>query len=142
MPGAVSNAIATVTIQDQDLITPGLQNLVQRLATTVIFPSTNGLLYSGYTQVTLTTFTQILPAGAFSPFVYVRNASTSGQNALTVEYQVSGGPTASLNLSPGGIFLFANSIASLSPAPVNVMIVVALAVFAGSPVTAEYLLAY
>lgn len=137
-----SNAVAQVTISDQDLLSTAQQNLVQRNNATVIFPVQNALVYSGYQLITLGTFTALLPFGNFSPFVYIRNANDSGSNVLIVQIQPQGAvsPTA-VNLLPGGIFLYGNTTINTS-SPFSALSDVELAVFVGAPATAEYMIAY
>lgn len=141
-PGPNSNAVAIVTIQDQDLVSPGLTNLVQRLQATVVCPSPNAVQYSGYQLVTATTFVAITPGLANIPFVYVRNASPSGNNTLVLQYLFSGGPAALANLAPGGIFLFANNVPGGPSSPFTSIQQVSVAVFFQAPVIMEYLFAY
>jgi hypothetical protein len=143
MAAPTSNAIAQVTILDQDLLSAAQTNLVQRLAATVTLPVPNTLIYSGYMNVTSAAFLLLLPAGQFSPFVYIRNANDpTSQNALVIQTQQQGGATnITQNLLPGGIFLFANS--SLTTAsPFSSYQDVEVAVFSGAPVVMEYMIVY
>jgi hypothetical protein len=140
MPAA-SNAVATVTIQDQDLLSSVPSNLVQRLNASVIFPAINALQYSGYQSVASTTPVSLAPLATNLPFVYIRNANTSGNNALIVEYAPTGSGVTVVNLLPGGIFLFANSIVP-ALAPFSTINSLQVAVFFQAPVTMEYCFAF
>lgn len=142
MAAPTSNVIAQVTILDRDLLNAAQTDLVQRLVATVTLPVPNTLIYSGYMNVTSAAFLLLLPAGQFSPFVYIRNANDGGQNALIIQTQQQGGATnITQNLLPGGIFLFANS--SLTTAsPFSSYQDVEVAVFAGAPVVMEYMIVY
>ena len=144
MPPPNSNAVATVTIQDIDLLSSVEQTLVQAAQASVTFQVANALLYSGYYTVTSPSIgVVLLPPGSFSPFVYIRNANPSGNNnPLVVETRPQGGGTiVAQNLFPGGIFLFANtSIATSSP--FSCMDTVQVLVVAGEPVTMEYCIAF
>lgn len=140
---ANSNAIAQVTIFDQDLLSPGLSNLVQRLAATVTLAVPNALLYSGYLTVSSTSFVNLLPAGAVCPFAYVRNASpgTVTNNPLVLNLQQTGGvSTIAMNLFNSGIFIFANS--SVISSPPSTLQTLSYASFVSSPVVMEYMIAY
>lgn len=139
---ANSNAVATVTIQDQDaLSTAGVPVLVQRLNASVTFPSANAIQYSGYQLVTSSSFVQLTPGTNNIPFVYIRNANASGGSVLIVEWLVSGAPATTVILAPGGIFLFTNPTSS-QVAPFTSIQQVSVAVFAGAPVIMEYLYAF
>jgi hypothetical protein len=106
-----SNAIATLTIQDQDLITPGLANLVNRVNATVTFPSSGGTFYGGYATVNAGSSFVIVGPAVVSPFVYVRNITANANVLLALSYQQSGsGVAAVVNLCSGGIFLYGNAL--------------------------------
>jgi hypothetical protein len=142
MPPPNSNAVATITIQDVDLLSATEQTLVQAAAASVTLPVPNALQYSGYYQVTLSTFTQLLPSGSFSPFVYIRNANQSGSDVLTLEIQPQGGSVSTaLNILPGGFFFYGNQ--NLATAnPFTSLQLVGVAVFSGQPVTMEYMIVF
>src|ERR1700689_1900503 len=131
MPPPNSNPVATLTIQDVDLLNATDQTLFQATSATVTLPVPNALIYSGYTQVTLSSFTQLLPTGSFSPFVYIRNANTSGNNALTIEFEPQGGTQIiSINLLPGGVFFIGNQSLATS-SPFSALQILGVAVFSG-----------
>jgi hypothetical protein len=109
---ANSNAIATLTIQDQDLVSPGFANLVQRIAASVTFPSSNVITYSGYYALTPA-------AGLFGlygsgtvplPFAYIRNLNPINGSGLDIQVKGGGVGTAILGLAPGAMFLYANPL--------------------------------
>jgi hypothetical protein len=110
---ANSQAVATVTIQDQDLLsTVSPLVLVTRsnfTVTTTPSPSVGGIFYGGYLNVSITGFTALFVNA--SPFVYIRNAtaSTDVTFALSIQFTV-GGQTPTIFIQPGGVFLYANPI--------------------------------
>lgn len=137
-----SNAIATVTMQAQDLITPGFANLVQRLQATVTFPSASSLVYSGYTNTIPGTPVVLFPSATNTPFVYVRCVVCTSGNALSLTITPTGAAAYAVNLTPGGIWMYVNQVASPSPAPSNLISTISAAGFAsGSIITFEYLYA-
>jgi hypothetical protein len=138
-----SNAIATVTIQDQDALVTIPAILAQRVAASVTFPSLNTVNYSGYQLVTLGTFINVVPAGVNCSFVYIRNANTSGNAVLILSIVAQGSAVGGQNpnLYPGGIFLYANSVIATAT-PFTALSTVQVAVVVGQPVTMEYMYAF
>lgn len=132
-----SNAIATVTIQEQDLLATTLPIIVQRSLASVTFPSSNALVYGGYVNVLSASFVNLF-LNQNVPFVYIRNASASGNSTLFLELTPSGGSMISMNLTPGGIFLWANTLVIGG----NNWGTIAYAATVGAPVSMEYLFAY
>jgi hypothetical protein len=111
-----SNAVLTVTVQAQDLIS-GQNNLVNSTPPSVIFPATTNLNYGGYITVTssLTTnlFTGLSPG---CPFLYVRNATPGGgSNELSVTFTPTGGVLQAIVLAQGGVFIFGNRMVGANP---------------------------
>jgi hypothetical protein len=140
---ANSNAIATVTIQDQDALGPIPSILAQRVQASVIFGSSNTIVYGGYQVVNLV-LVNVIPVSTIAcPFVFVRNANTSGNAVLTVSVQAQGGAVSPqpLGLAPGGMFLFANNVIAQT-APVTALQLVTAAAVAGQPVVMEYMYAF
>lgn len=136
---ANSNAVATVTIQDQDLLAQGLPNLVQRLSAVVTFAPVVGVFYSGYNVVQPPTAINLFGA-INAPFVYIRNANTSGGATLSLNYQGTGSvAVAAVSLGAGGIFLWSNSVNSAG-SPTGLINFAYAAV--GGAVTVEWLYAY
>lgn len=141
MANPTSNAVAIVTLQDQDLVNPGLTNLVQRLAASVIYPTIT-LVYSGYTNTIPGTPITLFAANTNSPFVYVRNVICASGNALSLTITPQGAAAYTLNLTPGGVWLYANQISSGTPNPSNQISTITASGFAaGSIITFEYLYA-
>jgi hypothetical protein len=139
-----SNAIATLSVQAQDLLTVGTPNVVARLQALVTFPSGTAIQYAGYQQVTSVVGANLFTTSAV-PFVYIRNANTSGSTALFLGLTPNGGGgLTTLSLTPGGIFLWANPLLYLQSGTQSAngwtTISYQLA-FAGAPVTMEYLFA-
>ena len=111
MASPLSNAIATLTIQDQDLINSGFANLVNRVNASVTFPATGGVFYGGYATVTAGSSFVIVTAAQVSPFVYVRNVTANQNILLALSYQPTGSAVVSqINLCSGGIFLYGNAL--------------------------------
>jgi hypothetical protein len=139
---ANSNAIAQVNIFDQDLLSAGQPNIVQRVGAQILLAVPNALLYSGYTNVTSTSFSHVLPPGNACPFAYVRNVGTNQANPLILEVQQTGGGSViALNLYPGGIFMFCNGINTQTPAPSTLM-ALDVAVLVGASSLMEYMVVY
>jgi hypothetical protein len=138
---ANSQVVAQLNILDQDLLSPGLANLVQRFQASLIFPPATSVLYSGY-QVASSNILLGVPFANF-PFVYVRNVSPSGASAvLTVFITPQNTMVASsVNLSPGGIFLFANNLATQTAPFTSINAVSIGPASVGSNPVAEYLIA-
>jgi len=134
---ANSNAIATVTIQDQDLITSTFPVLAQRVLATVTFPSSNTVQFGGFINVVSAGFTALFTAQTV-PFVYIRNASTSSNSNLFLQLTPTGGVLFTMQLSPGAIFLWANPVATTA----NSWGTISYAVTAGAPVPMEYMYAF
>lgn len=134
---ANSNAIATVTIQDQDLINPTFPVLAQRVSASVTFPSSNSVVFGGYVNVVGSGFTNLF-TGLTVPFVYIRNASLSSNSVLFLQMTPVGASAFNINLFPGGIFVWANVIANTS----NSFSQIAYAVTVGAPVPMEYMYAF
>lgn len=136
-----SQAVATLTIQDQDLLnTAGPVNLVARVAAQVITQPAlipGGVFYSGYFTVSSTVNTALFAVA--SPFVYVRNVTQSSDSTYSLQVQFTQVSTINVILQPGGIFLYAN------PVPVNGSIQkisavgLACANAAGVPLIVEYM---
>lgn len=136
---ANSNAIATLTIQDQDLLTPGLANLVNRVNALVTFPSGSGVFYAGYATVQAGGSLVLVPATQVSPFVYVRNITANAGVLLDVNF-TAGGVAQQLFLSSGGIWLVANSTVVTSGANSSAVTNVFCAPLgSGNIATVEYL---
>lgn len=135
----LSNVIASLTIQDQDLIGPVLANLVNRTNATVTLQASTAVVYAGYLTVSATV-TIVGTSGV--PFVYVRNANPSGTTQLVLTVQGGGFATATnLVLNPGGIFIFGNpNASSFSSSPLIQNVSVAAAPGSGV-VIVEYLYA-
>jgi hypothetical protein len=140
---ANSNAIAIVTIQDQDLLSAGQPNVVQRLSAQVTFPSSNGIQYSGYQVVTSNIFIPVAPAATQLSFAYIRNASPfSANGVLEVGYTLLGGTPSTLELAPGGIFLFANPSIAMGPVSSSTIGNLQVLVNSGTSIIMEYMWAY
>lgn len=105
-----TNAIANVTIQDQDLLTPTQPVIVSRSNVQVVLPATN-VTYSGYLTVTSVTAVSLnLPAGV--AFLYVRNASlVSNNNLVQLSITPVTQPATLISIPGGGVFLYACPIA-------------------------------
>lgn len=134
---ANSNAIATVTIQEQDLLNATNPFIVQRALASVTFPSSNSVVYGGFVNVTAASFTNLF-LNQNVPFVYIRNASSSTNSTLFLQMTPSGGVQNAINLSPGGIFLWANTLVIGG----NNWGTIAYAVTVGAPVPMEYMYAF
>lgn len=131
-----SNAIAIVTVQDQDLVTSTQPILAQRLSATVTFPSSNVLQFGGFVNVVSAGFTNLF-VNQNVAFVYIRNASTSTNSTLFLQITPNGGALFTTNLSPGGIFLVANSISTTG----NSYQTISYAATVGAPAVMEYVYA-
>lgn len=143
MPNAFSNAIATLTIQDQDLVQPGLANLVNRATASVTFPAPNGVIYSGYQTLTTGSVT-LFSSGVACPFLYFRNISVGQNNTAQLNFVLTGSiVTNVLNLAPGGIFLFANPVVSSGPSSQATNLSSFLfGPYSSSQITVEYMYAF
>jgi len=111
-----SNAVLTVTVQAQDLIS-GQNNLVNTTPPSVIFPATKNVNYGGYITITTTGtvnfFTGLSPG---CPFFYVRNATPGGgSNELSIQFTPTGGILQAIVLAQGGIFIFGNPVVGSNP---------------------------
>jgi len=111
-----SNAVLTVTVQAQDLIS-GQNNLVNSTPPSVIFPATKNLNYGGYITVTVvlqTNFFTGLSPGC--PFLYVRNATPGGgSNELAIIFTPTGGAPGAVVIAQGGVFIFGNPVVGNNP---------------------------
>jgi hypothetical protein len=110
---ANSQAVATLTIQDQDLlgtVTP--ISLVTRANVIVTTPASlsGGIFYGGYLSVNSLVFANLFPGS--SGFVYIRNATNSTDNAYALALQYTSVTTPTVFLQPGGVFLYANPVLS------------------------------
>lgn len=140
---APSNAIATLTIQDQDQLNVALPNIVQRMNASVVFQPLNSILFSGYQVVSSLVLVNLVPALTNVGFAYIRNVNPlSTNNVLIVQCSGQGvGTNTTVNLGPGGIFLFANQFIAGS-VPFTSLNNLAVAVAFGASVTIEYMLGY
>jgi len=112
MPSPLTNVIATLSIQDQDLQSTTLQNIVNRANASITFPASSSVVYAGYQLAVLGSGTvNVFTSGAV-PFLYVRNANTTGNAPLSVGFTANA-IAGSVVLNPGGIYLFANQNAGV-----------------------------
>src|SRR6266850_531951 len=111
-----SNAVLTVTVQAQDLIS-GQNFLVNTTPPSVIFPAKTNLNYGGYitvrTLAQVNFFTGLTPG---CPFLYVRNETPGGgSNELSVIFTPTGGVLQAVVLAQGGVFVFGNPMVGSNP---------------------------
>ena len=78
MAAPFSNAVVNITLQEQDLISPGLPIPITRTAPTMLIPASTQLAYSGFITVTSTNFT-IATGTVTNPvlFLFVRNTQST-----------------------------------------------------------------
>jgi hypothetical protein len=108
-----SQVTANLTLQVQDTIPPGNQNIVNQIMPPLVFqsPGTGGLgIISAMYQVVLPGATiSLIPGGIPTMiFVFVRNLGPA-KVGLSVGYSAAGGAQNNSVLGPGGMFLFGSS---------------------------------
>jgi hypothetical protein len=110
---ANSIAIANVEIQLQDGLQSSIPPVIFRTIPQVMFPSNVTVAYNGYTQLNRGAVENIIgpnTTGPYWPFVYLRNAGSSGIIAASIEWDSSLG-IVTVPILPGGVFLYANNLA-------------------------------
>jgi hypothetical protein len=110
-----SNAILTVTVQSQDLLS-GQNFLVNTNPPPLIVPAVHNVNYGGY--ITVTSFTIVNFFTGLSPgclFLYVRNVPTGGLAPLLVSFTPTAGAPQAVFLAQGGIFIIGNPTPSENP---------------------------
>ena len=136
-----SNAIATITLQDQDLLSPGLANLVQRVNRTVTFPANNGVFYAGYGLAGAATVTLI--TGITVPFLYLCNVGGASSPSITMQIQSSlDSASRSWVLFPGAVFMVGSPTAAGGGVQSGVLFVSLVSASPPTAATYEYLYAY
>jgi len=135
---ANSIVIANVEIQLQDALQSSIPPVLFRTVPPIAYPSTFQTAYNGYSLLNAGD-TQTLVSAFEVPFAYVRNAGARG--VLIVQATGLQTPDAftSLNLTPGGVFLFANS--SFNTGYKNVLTNLTITCFGQAPAIAEWLIA-
>lgn len=137
---ANSIAIANVEIQLQDALQSGIPPVLFRTVPPISYPSQYQVAYNGYTQLNPGSSQALISGGQEYPFVYLRNAGSRGIIILTANTVVASSEPIKMSLTPGGLFLFANSKLALAGSA-NTISALSITTGDSNPIIAEWLIA-